>query len=145
LPLISASWCHPYKTPAVVSQHIWTPFSNTSLFHLGNILMAFFAMFIRDRSHVCRKKNPNGNTENEVSMTCYTPKHSMMKIAAAAFLCTNLLVSLPIKLLQMFSNAFQALLSTAFNFIQKSWLFNLWTNKNPFFHLSLNYFGKHPS
>ena len=56
LPLISASWCHPYKTPAVVSQHIWTPLSNTSLFHLGNILMAVFAMFIRDRSHVCREK-----------------------------------------------------------------------------------------
>jgi hypothetical protein len=47
--------------------------------------MSVFAMFIRDRSQVCRKKNPNGNTENEVSMTGYTPKHSMTKIAAAAF------------------------------------------------------------
>jgi hypothetical protein len=85
LPLIFASWCHPYKTPAVDSQYIWTPFSNISLFHLGNILMAVFAMFIRDRSHVCRKKNPNVNTENEVSMTCYTPQHCMMKPAAAVY------------------------------------------------------------
>jgi hypothetical protein len=30
-------------------------------------------MFIGDVFHVFRKKNPNGNAENEDSMTCYTP------------------------------------------------------------------------
>ena len=67
-PLIFASWCLPYKTPAVVSQCIWTPFSTVPLFNLGDIMMEPFAMFIGDGSHVFRKKNPNGNEENEVSM-----------------------------------------------------------------------------
>jgi len=27
LPLTLARWCLPYKTPAVVGQHVWTPSS----------------------------------------------------------------------------------------------------------------------
>jgi len=58
LPLIFVSQCLPYKTPAVISQHIWTQFSTASLFNLGNILMEPSAMFIVDGSHV------NVNAEN---------------------------------------------------------------------------------
>lgn len=32
-----------------------------------------FAMFIGGGTYVLRGKKPNGNAENEVSMTCYTP------------------------------------------------------------------------
>jgi hypothetical protein len=57
LPLIFASWFLPYRTEAVVSQHIWTPFSTIPLLSLGNILMEHFAMFIRDVFRVFRKKS----------------------------------------------------------------------------------------
>jgi hypothetical protein len=69
-PLIFASWCLPYKTPAVVSQRFWTPFSTIPLFSLEDIMMEPFVMFIGDGSHVFskKKKNPNGNEENEVLM-----------------------------------------------------------------------------
>jgi hypothetical protein len=65
--------CLPYKTPAAVSQYIQMPFSTVPLFNLRNILMEPFAMFNGDGSHIFRKKNPHGNAENEVSLTCYTP------------------------------------------------------------------------
>jgi hypothetical protein len=52
----------------VVIQYVWAPFSTVSLFNLGDIMMKSFAMFIGDGSHVFRKKNPNGNEENEVSV-----------------------------------------------------------------------------
>jgi len=32
-------------------------------------------------------KNPNGNAENDVSVTCYTPWHFMMKLDLAQFRC----------------------------------------------------------
>jgi len=32
-----------------------------------------FIMLVGDGSHVFTLKDPNGNTENEVSMTLYTP------------------------------------------------------------------------
>jgi len=70
-----ASYIHQLvcpKTSSVVSQHIWTYFHYTS-FNLGNILLEPFHMFVGNSFHVCREKNPNVNTENEVSMTCYTP------------------------------------------------------------------------
>jgi len=60
-------------TPAVVSLHIWTPFSTAPLFNLGNILVEPFAMYIGHNSHVFWEKNPDGNAENEVSMTSHTP------------------------------------------------------------------------
>jgi hypothetical protein len=44
-------------------------------------------MFIGDGCHVFREKPLNGNAENEVSMTWYTPLPSMMKLAAAQFHC----------------------------------------------------------
>ena len=49
-------WCLPYKTPAVVSQYIWTQFSTIPLFSLGDLMMEHFAMFIGDGSHVFGKK-----------------------------------------------------------------------------------------
>ena len=64
LPLTFARWCLPYKTPAVVSQHVWTPFSAVRVFNLRCILMEPFAMFIGDGSHVFRGKNPNWNAGN---------------------------------------------------------------------------------
>jgi hypothetical protein len=56
LPFILAGWCLHYKTPALASQHIWTPFFTLPLFNLKNILMEPCAMFIRDDCHVFRKK-----------------------------------------------------------------------------------------
>ena len=53
LPLIFASWCLPYKTPAVVSG----PFYTVSLFNLGDIMMEPLAMFIGGSSHVFRRKS----------------------------------------------------------------------------------------
>jgi hypothetical protein len=35
MPLIFTSCCLHFKTPAVVSQHMWTPFSTLPLFSLG--------------------------------------------------------------------------------------------------------------
>ena len=75
-----------YETPAVFSQHTWTPFSTVSLFNLGNILMELFAMFIGEFSHVFRKKIQMG-TQKMVPMTCHIPQHCMMKLAAAQFHC----------------------------------------------------------
>ena len=57
LPLIFTVWFLPYMTPAVVSQHICTPFSTISLVSLGNAQMEHFAMFICDDSHILRKKS----------------------------------------------------------------------------------------
>ena len=56
LPLTFASRCLPYKSPAVVIQHIWTPFTTVPFSKLGNILMELFALFIGDSSHFFRNK-----------------------------------------------------------------------------------------
>jgi hypothetical protein len=48
-------------------------FSTVPLLNLRYILMEPFTMFNRDGSCVFREKSPNGNAENEVSLTCYTP------------------------------------------------------------------------
>jgi hypothetical protein len=57
-------------TAAVDGQHIF----HCTSFHFGKYPEQTFAKFIGNGSHVYRKKkNPNGNEENEVSMTCYTP------------------------------------------------------------------------
>jgi hypothetical protein len=42
--------------------------------------MERFAIFIEDDPNVSGK-NPNGNAENEVSITCHTLQHCMMKLA----------------------------------------------------------------
>jgi len=47
LPLIFASWCLPDKNPAVVSQHIWHPFSTVPLSHSGNVPMELFTIWTR--------------------------------------------------------------------------------------------------
>ena len=87
LPLIYASCCLPCKTPAVVSEHIGKPFSTMPLFSLGSILMKPFTMFMGDGSHVFRQKDPNENTENEVSLTLYTPQHCIMILAPTQIHC----------------------------------------------------------
>lgn len=87
LPLIFASSCLHYKSPAAVSQQIWTPFSTIRPFNFGNIMIKPFIMFIGDGCHVHSEKHLNGNVENEVSMTRYTPFPSMMKLAPAQFHC----------------------------------------------------------
>jgi hypothetical protein len=46
-----------------------------------------FAMFIGHGSHVFRAKYRNGNTENEVSLTLYTPQHCRMILAPAQIYC----------------------------------------------------------
>jgi hypothetical protein len=46
-----------------------------------------FAIFVGDSSLVLKKTNLNGSAENEVSMTCDTPKQCTMKIGPAKFHC----------------------------------------------------------
>jgi len=60
LPLIFAIWCLPYKTPAVVSQLIRTPFSTVLLFNMGNNPTEPFVVFIGDGSNIIRKKIQKG-------------------------------------------------------------------------------------
>lgn len=55
LRLVFASWRPRNMTPAVVSQHIWAPFSTIPLSHVGNVLTELFAMFVGDGSHVFMK------------------------------------------------------------------------------------------
>jgi len=43
-PLIFASWCLSFKTPAVVSKHISTLLSTVIIFNLGNIMMGYFQL-----------------------------------------------------------------------------------------------------
>jgi len=74
LSLSFASWCLTYKTPAAVSQQIWTPFSTVPLLNFGNFAIESFTMFIGEGSRVFRKKYPFGDTENEISVTCYAPQ-----------------------------------------------------------------------
>jgi len=54
--LTFASWCLPYKIPAVISQYIWPPISTVPHFHLGDFLMENFAMLIAHGSHLFRNK-----------------------------------------------------------------------------------------
>ena len=56
LPLAFTSGCLSFKNPAVVSQHIWTPFSTVPLFSFGNIMKEPSAMFIREGSRIFRGK-----------------------------------------------------------------------------------------
>jgi hypothetical protein len=56
MPFIFTSWCRPLKKPAVVSRHIWTPFSTIPLFYLGHVLVESFAVFIVDSCHVFKKE-----------------------------------------------------------------------------------------
>ena len=56
LALTFTRWCLCHKTPAAVSQNIWTPFSTVLVFHLGNILMEIFAIFIGEGYRVLRIK-----------------------------------------------------------------------------------------
>jgi len=145
LPLIFASWCLPYKTAAVDSQHTWTPFSTIPLLILGNILMEPFAMFIRDVSHVFRKKIQMGMQKMKLKWPATPHQHCTMILAPAQFHCIFLFF-IAKKFLQSFSNAFQALRYVEFNLLLKSWssnrLVNLRTNENSVFHLGFTYFGK---
>jgi hypothetical protein len=86
LAIIFSSWCLPYKTPAGVTQLKWTPYYTVHPLHLSNVLMEPFARFIGESSQIFRK-NPDGNAENEISMTCYTLQHCVMKINLAQFYC----------------------------------------------------------
>ena len=116
LLLIFASWCLPCETPALFSQHTWTPFSAVPLSNLGNILMELSAMFIGEVSHVFRKKILMG-TQKMVRMTCYTPRHRMMKLAAAQFHCNFPLCHC----LESFLRRFQ--MPSRLSFMQKSLLY----------------------
>ena len=59
-------------------------FSTVPPFNLGNILMEFLTCS-SETVHVFSGKNSSGNAENEVSVTCYTAWHLMMKLAPAQF------------------------------------------------------------
>ena len=60
LPLTFASLCLPHKTPSVVSQHSWTPFSTLHFSHLGTILTELFIMFFGDSCLAFREKIQKG-------------------------------------------------------------------------------------
>jgi hypothetical protein len=53
-----------------------------SFFHFGNVIMVFLHVH-RRRLPRLQEKFPNGNAENEVRMTWYTPQHCLMKVAPA--------------------------------------------------------------
>ena len=69
----------------------WTPFVTEPLISLGNILMKPSSHVYRRRFPFFQRKIQNGNDENWVSKTCYTPQHFMMKLAPAKFPCNFLL------------------------------------------------------
>jgi hypothetical protein len=72
---------------------------------------------------VFREENPNGNVEKEIPTTRCTPWHCIMKSAPLQIHCSFPLFQRLQKLqefLEMFSNAFQALLSVEFKFMLKS-------------------------
>jgi len=56
-------WCLLCKTPAVVSQHVWTQSSTVQVVDLGNILMEPTTKFVGHDYHVFREINLNGGTE----------------------------------------------------------------------------------
>lgn len=113
LPLVLANWCFPCRAPAVVSQHIWTPFSNVP-FSIWESLDGTLCHVNRKRLLCFQGKYPNGNAENEVSMAYYTTQQCIMKLA----------FSLPRMFLETRAYATEALLSIAFNSALKSWFSN---------------------
>ena len=86
LPLIFAGQCLPYRTPAVVSQHIWTPFSTVHIFDQRNILMETFVTFIGDGSSVFRKKKIQMGMQ-KMKFQRHVTRPCMMKLAPAKFHC----------------------------------------------------------
>jgi hypothetical protein len=56
LSLVLFCWCLPYKRPAVISQHVWVPFTALCFFLSGYILMEPFTVLVREGSHISRKK-----------------------------------------------------------------------------------------
>jgi len=100
-------------------------------------------MFIGEGSHVFSKKNPSADAENEISMTCYTPQHCMLKLATAQFHCYFPLFHC------LFQHTIKCLSGSSFCRIQVctkvlvfEQLFNLWIDENSFFPLGLTYLGK---
>jgi hypothetical protein len=93
-------------------------------------------MFIGDSSRVFKKKKkPNGNAENEVSMTCCTPQHCTMKLAPAQFHCNFPLFHCLESFCRLFPNVFQALISVEFNYLLNSWSSNTFVICEPSFIL----------
>ena len=74
-----------------------------------------------------------------MSVTCYTPQHSMLKLATAKF-HSNFQLFHCLESFCTLSDAFQALLSAEFKFVLKSWSLNscliCGSMKTPFFHLA---------
>lgn len=109
-----------FYLPAVVSPHMWTPFSTVPLCNMRSILMEPFAMSIADGSHVSGKKIQMGMQRTKFQRLV-TPHDeiSSLKISLSFFT-----ILLPRKFLQTFSNAFQALIFVAFNYVLMPWSSN---------------------
>jgi len=108
---------------AAVNNHTQTTFSTVPTFQMESILTEPSSLFIGKASEVFGGRNPNGNAENEVSMTLHRTalydEISCCKISMLFFP-----FSLPRNFLQLFSNASKVRLSVALNFVLKTWSLN---------------------
>jgi hypothetical protein len=77
--------------------------------------MKHFAISFGDGFQVFGKKNPNGNAENDVSMTRYTLQHFRTKLAPSQFRRHFPVFRRTESFFRTFSNASQAFLPVALN------------------------------
>ena len=113
-------WVCLFYLSAVVSPHMWAPFSTVPLCNMGSILMEPFAISIGDGSHVSGKKSKWACRERSFNDML----HPMIKLAPTKFHYQFPVFLLPRKFLQSFSNAFQALIFVAFNYVLMPWSSN---------------------
>jgi len=72
---------------ASVNQNIWTPFP-TAFLSIWEISWWNLSPCSSETAPLLLGKNPKGNAENTVSVTCYTnSKHCLTKISATKFHC----------------------------------------------------------
>jgi hypothetical protein len=109
--------------PAAVNSHTRTTFSTVPILEMESIVTEPSSLFIGEASEVFGGRNPNGNAENEVSMTSHRTalydEISCCKIAMLFFP-----FSLPRNFPQPFSNASKAPISVALNCVLKTWSLN---------------------
>ena len=109
--------------PAAVNSHTRTTFSTVPIFEMESILTEPSSLFIGEASEVFGGRNPNGNAENEVSMTLH-PTALYDEISCCKIAMLFFPFSLPRNFPQPFSNASKAPISVALNCVLKTWSLN---------------------
>jgi hypothetical protein len=87
---------------------------------LGNTVMELSAMFIRDVSHIVKKKKCHCDCTKLIFNNILHPTALYDKITSCTISLLFSAFALPIQFIQTFSDAFQAFLSVKFNFVLKS-------------------------